>query len=53
MEVILTFYTASNMSEISKRIIFVGRREYVWQNRQIKNLIKRNGRHLNTSAALA
>ena len=26
---------------------------YMWQNRQIKTLIKRNGRHLNTSGALA
>ena len=25
----------------------------LWQNRQIKILIKRNGRHLNTSGALA
>ena len=25
----------------------------LWRNRQIKTLIKRNGRHLNTSGALA
>ena len=25
----------------------------LWQNRQIKTLIKRNGRHLNTSGSLA
>ena len=27
--------------------------EHVWRNRQIKTLIKRNGRHLNTSGSLA